>query len=109
MILLLNNMKLLLNLLKNEINKHKLILIQKINEFKVYANSIDTYFIPNIYEICLKKKGNRGLVFDTNKYNINENINSYDAYKIMMNFDCFRSFNTALTLNTNEFSSTNRY
>ena len=34
------------------------------------------------------KKGNRGLVFDTNKYNINDDINSYDAYKIMMNFDC---------------------
>ena len=47
---------------------------------------------------CSKRKVTEGLVFDTNKYNINDDINSYDAYKIMMNFDCFRSFNSALAL-----------
>ena len=88
----------IIEFIEKEINKHRLILSKKISEFKVYSNSIDTYFIPNLYEIMLKKKGNRGLVFDTNKYNINDDINSYDAYKIMMNFDCFRTFNSALAL-----------
>ena len=88
----------IIEFIEKEINKHRLILRKKISEYKVYSSSIDTYFIPNLYEIMLKKKGNRGLVFDGNKYNINDDVNSYDAYKIMMNFDCFRTFNSALAL-----------
>ena len=88
----------IIEFIEKEINKHRLILRKKISEFKVYSSSIDTYFIPNLYEIMLKKKGNRGLVFDATKYNINDDVNSYDAYKIMMNFDCFRTFNSALAL-----------
>ena len=38
-------------------------------------------------------------MFDSNKYNINDNIDSFDAYNNMMKFDCFRLFNTALSIN----------
>ena len=47
----------------------------------------------------IKKKGNRGLIFDSSKYNINDNVDGFDAYQNMMKFDCFRTFNTALALN----------
>ena len=47
----------------------------------------------------IKTKGNRGLIFDSNKYNINDNIDNFDAYKNMMKFDCFRTFNVAVSLN----------
>ena len=89
----------IVDFMEEEIKKHKKKLIQKINEFKVYTSSIDTWFIPNIYEAMLKRKGNMGLVFDSNKYNINDDVNTHDAFRTMMNFDCFRTFNTAIALN----------
>ena len=46
----------------------------------------------------IKRKGNRGMIFDSNKYNINEDIDSHDAYNSMMRFDCFRAFNNAIAL-----------
>ena len=57
----------IVDFMEEEIKKHKRKLIQKINEFKVYTGSIDTWFIPNIYEVMLKRKGNRGMVFDNSK------------------------------------------
>ena len=39
------------------------------------------------------------MLSDSNKYNINDNIDSHQAYRTMMNFDCFRLFNTALSIN----------
>ena len=89
----------IIEFMEEQINKHKLKLFQKINEFKSYSNTIDTWFIPNLYESMLKRKGNKGLVFDSNKYNINDNVDSFDAYHNMMKFDCFRLFNTALSIN----------
>ena len=89
----------IVDFMEEEIKKHKRKLIQKISEFKVYTGSIDTWFIPNIYEVMLKRKGNRGMVFDNSKYNINSDVDSHDAYNRMMNFDCFRTFNTAVALN----------
>ena len=65
--------------MEEEIKKHKRKLIQKINEFKVHTSSIDTWFIPNLYEAMLKRKGNRGMVFDKSKYNINDDVNTHDA------------------------------
>ena len=88
----------IIEFIEKEINKHRLILRKKISEFKVYSSSIDTYFIPNLYEIMIKRKGNRGMIFDSNKYNIKDNIDSHDAYNNMMKFDCFRAFNNALAL-----------
>ena len=38
------------------------------------------------------------MVFDKSKYNINEEVNNHDAFRNMMNFDCFRTFNTAVAL-----------
>ena len=52
MILHLSNIKLLLSLLKKEINKHRLILSKKISEFKVYSNSIDTYLFLIYMKLC---------------------------------------------------------
>ena len=89
----------IIEFIDKEINKHRLILRKKISEFKVFTSGLDNWFIPNLYEGMLKKKGNRGLVFDASKYNINDDVNSYDAYQNMMKFDCFRSFNTAIALN----------
>ena len=89
----------IIEFIENEINKHRLLLRKKISEFKVYTSSIDTYFIPNLYENMLKKKGEREIVFGSNKYNINDNVNSYDAYQNMMRFDCFRTFNIAIAMN----------
>jgi len=91
--------KTIIEFMEEEIKKHKRKLIHKISEFKVYTSSIDSWFIPNLYEIMLKRKGNRGMIFDKSKYNINDDIDSHDAYRNMMNFDCFRTFNTALALN----------
>ena len=90
--------KTIIEFIEEKISVHKKRLIQKILEFKTYANSIDSYFIPNIYENMLKRKGNRGMVFDGTKYNINQEVDSHDAYRTMMNYDCFRTFNNALTL-----------
>jgi len=88
----------IIEFIEKEINKHRLILRKKISEFKVYSSSIDTYFIPNLYEIMIKRKGNRGMIFDSSKYNINNEIDSHDAYNSMMKFDCFRAFNNAIAL-----------
>ena len=45
------------------------------------------------------KKGERELIFNANTYNINDNVTSFEAYKNMMKFDCFRTFNTSIALN----------
>ena len=89
----------IIEFIEKEINKHRLILRKKISEFKVFTSGIDNWFIPNLYEGMIKKKGNRGLIFDSSKYNINDNVDGFDAYQNMMKFDCFRTFNTALALN----------
>ena len=89
----------IIEFIEKEINKHRLKLSKKISEFKVYSSSIDSYFIPNLYESMLKRKGNRGLIFDSNKYNINDNMDNNDAYRNMMKYDCFSTFNTAIALN----------
>ena len=89
----------IIEFIEKEINKHRLKLTKKISEFRVYTSNIDTYFIPNLYENMLKKKGNRGMVFDKNKYDINDNVDGIDAYRNMMKYDCFRLFNSAVSLN----------
>ena len=89
----------IIEFIQEKISAHKKKLIQKIIEFKSYANSIDSYFIPNIYENMIKKKrGENELAAIFPSYNIDQNMDNHQAYRTMMNFDCFRSFNTALTL-----------
>ena len=89
----------IIEFIQEKISAHKKKLIQKIIEFKSYANSIDSYFIPNIYENMIKKKrGENELASIFPSYNIDQNMDNHQAYRTMMNFDCFRSFNTALTL-----------
>ena len=46
----------IIEFMEEQINKHKLKLYQKITEFKSYANTIDTWFIPNVYESMLNVK-----------------------------------------------------
>ena len=88
----------IIEFIQEKISAHKKKLIQKIIEFKSYANSIDSYFIPNIYENMIKKKrGENELASIFPSYNIDQNMDNHQAYRTMMNFDCL-SFNTALTL-----------
>ena len=90
--------KTIIEFIQEKISIHKKKLIQKILEYKTYATSIDSYFIPNIYENMLKKKNNGEVVFGETNYNINQMVDSNDAYRTMMNYDCFNTFNNAIAL-----------
>ena len=50
-------------------------------------------------KLCLKEKATGEWFLIILKYNINSDVDSHDAYNRMMNFDCFRTFNTAVALN----------
>ena len=88
----------IIEFIQEKISSHKKLLIKKILEYKSYSASINSYFIPNIYENMLKKKDNKEVVFDEANYNINQMVDGNDAYRTMMNYDCFHTFNNAMSL-----------